>query len=424
MYPYLYSNGLPRINQTATPQAYNSIASLGGTSGDAARYRRAALYEQRHPECLARNLHDNVVNTSASDPYWRKRNQAVQAKGSDVPLFFTQGLTESNTKPEEIQRYLRNHTGPERGWLGPWEHVRGNEIDPESDTLSQGRRGFFREVVRFYNRHLKGIRPAVKDPAFAIQDNFGRWRAQKTWPIIQKRTLVGLGAGRYVDSGPVGDAAAARGTAGRGKGLSAAQARRVEDRQVPPRVTRRSGGDMEQRVRSSLGTAAERAGSRLAAAGTVPTMFQKWSRPVARRTRVTGTPRVVLDTRRQGQVYVSMWDVDPRAGTATLINENVAQLTASGRTFDLKAMDWTLRKGHRLAVGIGTISGGSWVGLPSGRVVRVNDARLLLPTQSTSADVPTQGDPSPWLARYLEANTIPSGDVPRGTFTVPTVPTR
>ena len=83
-------------------------------------------------------------------------------------------------------------------------------------------------------------------------------------------------------------------------------------------------------------------------------------------------------------------------------------------------MDWTLRKGHRLAVGIGTIDGGSWNSLPSGRVVRVNDAQLLLSTQSTAADVPTQGAASPWLARYLEENTIPSGTVPRGTFTVPT----
>ena len=26
-----------------------------------------------------------------------------------------------------MAQYLENHTGPEQGWLGPWEHVRGNE---------------------------------------------------------------------------------------------------------------------------------------------------------------------------------------------------------------------------------------------------------------------------------------------------------
>ena len=419
MYPYLYSNDVPRPNQTGTPRAYNSIASLGGTSGDSARYKEAADYEKQHPECLTRNLHDNVVNTSASDRYWRTRNQAVHAKGSTTPLFFTQGFTESNTKPEETELYLRNHQGYTHAWMGPWEHVRGNEVDADTGTLSQGRAGFFDEVVRFYDRYLKGIRPAVKDPTFAIQDNFGHWRAQSTWPGAQARSLVGLGSGRYIDSGPVGRAAAQRGVSPTGRGLTEAQARQVSSRQVPAPVTRGPVGDLEQRVRSSLGTAAERDASSLAAARAVPTAFQKWSRPVDRETRITGTPRVVLNTRGQGQVYVSLWDVDPGEQTATRINENVAELTSSGRTFDLKGMDWTLRKGHRLAVGIGTISGGGWRGLPSGRVIRVRDAQLLMSTQSTSDDVPTQGEPSPWLARYLEDNTIASGDIPRGTFRVP-----
>ncbi len=420
MYPYLYSNDVPRYNRTGTPRAYNSIASLGGTSGDSDRYKRAAAYEQRHPECLIRNSHDTYVNTSASDRYWRLRNHAVLAEGSTTPVFFTQGFTESNTKPEETELYLRNHIGPERGWMGPWEHVRGNEVDPVTGTLSQGRAGFFDEVMRFYDQYLKGIEPSVEDPAFAIQDNFGRWRAQDTWPVVEDRALIGLGSGRYIDSGPVGDRAVQQGASPNGKGLTSAQARLVEERQVPPKVTRGGNGDMEQPVHTSLGTAAERKASALAEAATVPTSFQKWSRPVAERTRLTGTPRIVLNTRGQGEVYVALWDVDPKARTATLINENVAELNRSGRTFDLKGMDWTLRKRHRLVVEIGTITFGSWNSVPSGRVVRVNDAQLLLSTQSTDDDVRTQGDPSPWLDRYLEDNTIPSGKLRRGTFTVPT----
>ncbi|WP_299053236.1 CocE/NonD family hydrolase [uncultured Nocardioides sp.] len=409
MYPYLYSNDVPRYNQVGTPQAYNSIASLGGTQGDSARYKQAADYEQQHPECLTRNLRDNVVNTSQDDPYWRLRNQAVKARGATTPLFLTQGFTESNTKPEQMETYLRNHRGETRGWMGPWEHVRGNEVDADTGELSQGRTGFFGEVVRFYDEHLKGIEPSRNDPAFAIQDNFGQWRAEKTWPVVDTRDLVALGSGRYIDAGPLDEA----------RGLDAAQERQVEAKQVPPRVTRRSGGDVDQQVRSALGTAAEREATSLAAAGTVPTSYQTWSKPVGADTRITGTPRVVLNTSGEGQVYVSMWDVDPRAGTATLINENVAELTASGRTFDLKGMDWTLEKGHRLAVGIGTISGGSWNSLPSGRVVTVRDAQLLLSTQSTEDDRATRGSASPWLARYLEDNTIPSGKGPAGTFTVP-----
>lgn len=420
MYPYLYSHDVPRYNQTGTPNAYNSIASLGGTSGDTPRYRRAAAYETEHPECLARNLRDNVVNTDDDDPYWRLRDQAAKAQGATTPLFLTQGFTESNTKPEEMTTYLRNHRGPTRGWFGPWEHVRGNEVDPGTGELSQGRTNYFAEVMRFYDRHLKGLEPAVKDPAFAIQDNFGAWRAQPTWPLADRTGVVALRPGSYVDAGPL-DALAARGdgAALRGTGLDPAQARRVAERRVPPRVVRREGGDMDQAVRSALGTAAERDATTLAAAGTVPTSYQTWSRPLARETRLTGTPEIALDTRGEGQVHVSMWDVDPAADTATLINENVAELTGTGRTFELKGMDWTLRKGHRLVVGIGTIDGGSWRALPSGRTVTVRGADLRLAVQSTADDRATRGEPSPWLARYLEDNTVPAGTPRAGTFTVP-----
>ena len=48
-----------------------------------------------------------------------------RAKGSDTPLFVTQGFIEKNTKPEEMQEYLDNHKGPQRGWVGQWDHVAG-----------------------------------------------------------------------------------------------------------------------------------------------------------------------------------------------------------------------------------------------------------------------------------------------------------
>jgi hypothetical protein len=47
-------------------------------------------------------------------------------------------------------------------WLGPWEHVRGNETDSPG-RLKTGRSGFFDEVMRFYDRFLNGVAPAVQD---------------------------------------------------------------------------------------------------------------------------------------------------------------------------------------------------------------------------------------------------------------------
>ncbi|AKU16212.1 CocE/NonD family hydrolase [Luteipulveratus mongoliensis] len=424
MYPYLYSNDVPRPNQDGTPLAYNSIAGLGGTTGDSARYKAAADYEKQHPECYTRNLHDNVSNTSADDKYWKVRNHAALAKGTTTPLFVTQGFTESNTKPEQMEQFLSNHVGPERGWLGPWEHVRGNDVDPTTGRLAQGRKNFFGEVVRFYDQYLKGIKPTVKDPNYAIQDNFGSWRAQTTWPVTQNRSLVTLQPGKYIDSGPVADQAPAAGArrAGdaNGKGLTAVQAEKVRDNQVPTRRTQRSGQDVDQRVTSQLGTAAQRRAAKLSDAAAVPNSYQTWSKPVKVSTRLTGTPRIILNTRGQGEVYVGMWDVAPDKGTATLINENVAELTKSGRTFDLKSLDWTLPKGHRLAVTIGTIQGGYWYINASGRTITVNDAQLQLAVQSTAHDVKTEGSKSAFLDSYIADNTIPSGVIPRGTFEVPT----
>ncbi len=105
-----------------------------------------------------------------------------------MPLFLTQGLTENNTVADGLAQYMQNHTGYERAWLGPWKHVRGNERCSEGDlgllgdsncnednlgTLKMGREGWFDEVMRFYDRFLKGAKSKVKDPMIAVQTNDG-----------------------------------------------------------------------------------------------------------------------------------------------------------------------------------------------------------------------------------------------------------
>src|ERR671919_692768 len=94
------------------------------------------------------------------------------AAGTDTPLFVTQGFIEPNTKPEDMEEYLDNHQGPERGWLGQWDHVRG------------------------YDKYVRGIGPSVTDPNYAIEDSLGDWRAQGTWPMTSASYAVGLVSGR------------------------------------------------------------------------------------------------------------------------------------------------------------------------------------------------------------------------------------
>ena len=118
------------------------------------------------------NLLDQGANDDHYSTYWRTRDLIAHAEGSTVPLFLTQGLTENNTVADGTAQYLPPHGGYERAWLGPWDHVRGNESD-ESGRLKMGRKGFFDEVVRFYGRFLKGTSPTVADPQVAVQTNDG-----------------------------------------------------------------------------------------------------------------------------------------------------------------------------------------------------------------------------------------------------------
>jgi putative CocE/NonD family hydrolase len=382
MYNYLFSNGVPRPNVTGTPNAYNSIATIPPLSDDTDRYKANAAYEESHPECLSDNLTNNN-NPDLDSPYWRARNLAAKAKGTSTPLFVTQGFIENNTKPEDMEEYLDNHHGVERGWLGQWEHVRGNETN-EQGQLLQGRAGFFDEVMRFYDRFLKGIRPAVHDPAYAIEDNTGEWRAQPTWPMPSSYTVANLPDGQYVDDGVPSTLAA-----------PADQQWDMEHYTDPAPPATRSLAPM--------------------LAGDTHSYFS-WSTPTTSRVRITATPRITLNAGAPGNVMVRLWDV-AADGTAVMFDENVALIERAGRVaFDLKSTDWTFEVGHQLGVQIGTIGSGSWLDTPSGNTIEVTRARLILALQNPRFDVPTQGDRSPFLDTYLRQYTRSLSDVGEGTF--------
>jgi putative CocE/NonD family hydrolase len=387
MYNYLFSNGVARPNVTGTPNAYNDIATMAPLPDDSAQYKANATYEQSHPQCLS----DNVTNNNNPDldsAYWSARNLAAKAKGTSTPLFITQGFIENNTKPEDTEEFLRNHHGVERGWMGQWEHVRGNETNSQGQLL-QGRAGFFDEVMRFYDRYLKGIRPQVHDAAFDIEDSTGVWRAQPTWPTPSAYTVARLSDGQYVDDGRASTLAAQEATAG--------------ERQ-----------DMEHATDIAPAVGARRMA--LAAAAGDSHSYFSWSKPTTSRLRITATPRITLDASAPGNVMVRLWDVAPD-GTSVMFDENVALIEHAGRVaFDLKATDWTFATGHQLGVQVGTIGSGSWRDIPTGNTIGITNARLALALQDPRFDVPTQGDRSPFLDRYLRQYTQKLSGVGTGTF--------
>ncbi|MFJ6852731.1 CocE/NonD family hydrolase [Streptomyces sp. NPDC091271] len=403
MYQYIYSNGVPRPNVTGTANAYNSIATLAQLPDDDPRYLANSRYEQSHPECLTQNAAGYRI-ADQDDAFWTARDLAKAAKGTDTPLFVTQGFIENNTKPEEMQEYLDNHKGPERGWVGQWEHVRGGDRTSDG-RLSMGREGWYDETLSFYDQYLKGTRPEVRYPVYSVEDSTGTWRAQRTWPAVERSVTLPLGSGSYVDDGGLSSLAALATS-----GLPALQKR------VKP------SGDWDMENAPTTDPAAPRGLAEgqalLQKAGKVTSSFFVWSKALKKSVRITGTPQISLSAEGEGNVMLKLYDVAPD-GTAVMFDEQVSLLSTGRITVDLKATDWTLTAGHVLAVEVGSIRTGSWRDTPSGGTIDVKDARLRLALDDPSDDVPTGGARSPYLDTYLSQYTV---DLPAGPATFTVVP--
>ncbi|MGW1020868.1 CocE/NonD family hydrolase [Streptomyces niveus] len=404
MYQYIYSNGVPRPNVTGTANAYNSIATVDQMADDDPRYLANSRWEETHPECLTENSAGYRI-ADQRDKHWTSRDLARMAKGTDTPLFVTQGFIENNTKPEEMQEYLANHKGPERGWLGQWDHVRGGDHTSDG-RLAMGREGWYEETLSFYDHYLKGVKPKVDYPAYSVQDSTGTWRAQKTWPVVERSATLPLGDGSYVDDG---GASARVGLAPSGE--------------ATPQPREQPSGDWDMENAPALDPAAPKGLAKGQAkrqtAGEITSSFFVWSKPVKRAVRVTGTPQVSLTAKGTGNVMVKLYDVAPD-GTAVMFDEQVSLLDSGKLTVDLKSTDWTLASGHVLAVEIGSIQTGSWRDTPSGETIKVKNARLELALDSPADDRPTAGARSPFLDTYLRQYTV---QLPPGpaSFTIPSV---
>ncbi|MFE6932855.1 CocE/NonD family hydrolase [Streptomyces sp. NPDC057699] len=403
MYQYIYSNGVPRPNVTGTANAYNSIATLGQLPDDDPHYLANSRYEEDHPECLTQNAAGYRI-ADQHDPFWTSRDLAKAARGTDTPLFVTQGFIENNTKPEEMQEYLDNHKGPERGWVGQWEHVRGGDRTSDG-RLSMGREGWYDETLSFYDQYLKGIKPAVRYPAYSVEDSTGAWRAQKTWPVVERSVKLPLGGGAYVDDGGISSLAALATS-----GLP----------ELRGRV--KVSGDWDMENAPTIDPAAPKGlaegQARLQSTGAVTSSFFVWSKALKKDVRVTGTPQISLTAKGKGNVMLKLYDVAPD-GTAVMFDEQVSLLDTGRLTVDLKATDWTLAAGHVLAVEIGSIRTGSWRDTPSGEKIQVKGAQLRLALDDPSDDVATGGARSPYLDTYLRQYTV---DLPAGPASFTVVP--
>jgi predicted acyl esterase len=349
LYRYLYGDGIRRLNSVATPALYDLIDATPGPVQDDPSYNLNGADSTQRPGCPVLNLTDQAGNDDHFSAYWRARDLISGANGSTVPLFLTQGLTENNTVADGTAQYLANHDGPERGWLGPWEHVRGNETD-DAGRLKMGRAGFFDEVMRFYDRYLKGETPAVDDPPFAVQTNDGTWRAEQSWPPADAQDLTNaLRTGSYTDDGQ-GDATGSSDTGGLWT------------------------------ISPALPYPAHLSGS--------------------------GTVKVDLATTRpNANLVVDVYDLDGNGTGPLITRQGFLARTSGEQTLHLWSADWKLASGHRIAVRITDANSDWWIHTPLFDTVQVVGGSVTLPFLTQQRTQAIEGHPGTQLASYL-AQTI------------------
>jgi predicted acyl esterase len=347
LYRYLYSNGVRFENSLATPVLYDAIAGTPGTTGDTLAYQQNALDDTARPGCPALNWLDQQDANHAS-PYWRERDLIARARGSQVPLFMTQGFIEDNTKPDGAFDFWGGVAGPRRAWFGMWDHVRGNDRD-ENGRLLMGRAGWFDEVMRFYDQYLKGEAPATQDPPLAVESSDGTWRSEQSWPPSDSQPLTAsLRPGQYTDDGT--NNGTAEGGSPNGEGV------------------------------------------------------WTFSPPLAHDAHLAGVPKVTVRTESAlpgANLVVDLYDVDAQ-NQATLISRGAYLLSGSGESsFDLYGDDWKLPAGHRVGVLVTGSNAEWWLHTPTLQSVTVTSASVTLPFLRCARTQTIEGGRSVKLESYL-----------------------
>jgi predicted acyl esterase len=362
-YRYLYGDGMRRENSLATPALYDAIDETPGPLADDPTYNAGAVNDTARPGCPALNWLDQQSDDHTTD-YWKARDLIAKVQGSQVPLFITQGLTENNTAPDGTAQFLANHAGPERGWLGPWEHVRGNETCATGDSstgcnagnvgrLKMGRAGWYDEVLAFYDQYLKGG-PADPYPNFAVQTNDGVWRAEDQWPPADATGYTtALGAGTYDDT---------------------AQSTATED----------GSGDDKTGVWSV-------------------------SAPLPYEVHLSGSPTATVTvntTQANANLVVDVYDINQN-GKGPLVARQGSLVRGTGDqklTLQLMSADWKFAPGHRIAVRVTDNNADWWAAaLPTGQTVKVTGGSITLPFLRYERTQAIQGDPGVQLQDYLRS---------------------
>ncbi len=272
-----------------------------------------------NPTCPAENIVITDTMYDRSFSYWQEREISGRARHAEVPILWSHGFNDANTKPDNFLDTWEGYRGEQRGWFGQWDHVRGNE----SNLV--GRDGFLDEAMAFFDEHLKGL-PPVDYPNVEIQDGEGQWRTEDQWPPADADYDLGsipIKPGSYTDDG-----SNSAGGSGGGKGT------------------------------------------------------WTFTEPAPYDLRWAGTSVLDLNVSTavpNANLVALIYDVD-EGGQASLITRGAYLLEEGGRvTFETYPQDWVLRQGHRIGILLSS-NDSSWFNpIPTRSSVTVNSGVLELP---------------------------------------------
>lgn len=341
-YRYLYTDGIRYPHHLGTPAVFQAYDAAPGLRQDSPLY---TVNGAPQAWCYGVNIamqqqHEPRV------PFWMERDLLPMTAGKRTPLLLTQGFLETNTKPDAAFDFFNAMAGPKHAWFGQFDHVRGWQRDGKK--YATGRSTFTKELMSFLDRYVKRV-PATIGPAVAVQDNIGRYRAERGWPPSDMdRSWSRLNAGTYADDGE---------NVGTGPG----------------------GG------------------------------FGSWtfSQRLPHDVWMAGEPVVSVDVETavpSANLVANLYDVAPD-GRAVLISRGAHLVRAQGTQHarvDMYGQDWLLRRGHRIGVLLSGANREWWEHVPTYTDVRITSAVIGLPFLTRSPTVfLADGAKTPRLTEHL-----------------------
>lgn len=350
-YRYLYMNRVPFPNRATTPSLFQVIDAQPGHPLDDPQYQINSA--PTNPACYPQNISDQQNPDSESD-YWRPRDLVDAVEGNTTPTFLMAGYLEDNTKPDAVFELWNNLSGPNHGWFGQWDHIRGTDRGDDGKALA-GRETFAAEVMAFLDRHVKGDTSAQPQPGVSVQTSDGSWRREQSWPPADSTGFTSaLRGGTYVDDG------GNNGTCDRG-----------------------SDGECS---------------------GTVGDGIWSISKPLDQTAQLAGTPQLSVDAApADANLVADVYDIGPDR-MATLVSRGATLTPGSGSTqFELYGEDWRFGAGHRIGVLLTDANDEWWDHGSTDEEVSLSGGAIELPFLPAPRSANLEGEASAKLKDYRES---------------------